>query len=357
MARGFVSTINRMAREAERSRKVQERSRIRHAKAAAHEVKQLEKFERQAYLEARQDEAQAQNEQLAEQNAELNGILAATLAQDLSIDFDRLRKRVADRDLDKDRDLRLPQVPMLATLMPQPPGFFGKLMPGAQSRHRQRVENAEAEHATVLTSFEAARKRRASALADLQAEADRHNAEILSLRDAYKASEAEGVISYFEAVFQRSEYPDSFPQEHNIAFVPESKQLVVDYEIPPIDEAIPTVEKYRYVKSSDDIVETKRTEKSRQALYASVLAQTALRFLHEVFASDAEQVVDVAVVSIFVSTIDRATGRPIRPCLVSVRLSAEQFADLHLERVEPAVCLRQLRANVSGHPSELCRAE
>ncbi|TXN21832.1 restriction endonuclease [Methylobacterium sp. WL9] len=353
VARGFVSTINQMAREAERSRKAQERARVRHAKAAAYELKQMEKFERQAYLEARQEEAQAENDQLAEQIAGLNGILESALAQDLSIDFDQLLGRVSEGDLDDDPQLRLPAVPALAALMPRPVGFLGKLMPGANGRHQRLVQNAEAEHAALTREFEGIKKRRAAALAELQAKADRHNAEISALRDAYTEGQAEAVIAYFEAVFQRAAYPDTFPQEHSIAFVPESKQLVVDYQIPPIDEVIPTVEKYRYVKSTDDITETKRTDKSRQALYASILAQTALRLLHEVFASDVEQVVEVAVISVFVSTIDRATGRPVRPCLVSVRVPAEQFAQLHLERVEPAVCLRQLRANVSGHPSEL----
>ncbi len=161
------------------------------------------------------------------------------------------------------------------------------------------------------------------------------------------------MIAYFEAVFQQSEYPDCFSQEHNIAFLPDSRQIVVDYEIPSIDETVPVVEKYRYIKSKDEFVETKRTEKSRQSFYASILAQTALRLFHEVFASDVEHVVEVAVINIYVPTIDKATGHSIRPCLISARLSAEQFAELHLERVEPTVCLKQLRANVSSHPSEL----
>lgn len=353
MARGFVSTINRIAREAERSRKAQERARIRDERAALKELRQMEKFEREAYIEDRQDEAQAENDQLAEKMAELNSILEVSLAQDLSIDFKKLMKRVSEGDLDKDASLHLSAVPALNELKPRALGFFGRLIPGAQGRHRKLSEKAEAQHSALVDDYERVRKRRWAAFAELQAEADRHNTEITALKNAYCAKEAEGVIAYFEAVFQRSQYPDSFPQGHNIAYVPESGQLVVDYEIPSIDEAVPVVEKYRYVKSNDEIVEAKRSEKSRQAIYASVLAQTALRLLHEVFSSDRDRVVDVAVASIFVSTIDRATGRPVRPCLVSVRVSAEQFADLHLERVEPAVCLKQLRAHVSRHPSEL----
>lgn len=353
MARGFVSTINKMAKEAERARKAQERANVRFAKFTAQQIKQFNKIERQAYQEARQNDVQIENEKLSEENINLGKILENALIRNISIDFERLQKRVTERDLDSDPKLRLPQVPMLAALMPEPLSFFQRLIPGAKSRHHKLAANAEAEHAAQLNNFEEIRKRRTSTLAELQTQADRHNAEISAIKDAYKAGEAEGVIAYFEAVFQRSEYPDCFSQEHNIAFLPDSKQIVIDYEIPAIDEVVSFVEKYRYVKSSDEIVETKRTDKSRQSLYASILAQTALRLLHEVFASDVEHAVGVAVINIFVSTIDKATGRSIRPCLISVRLSAEQFAELHLERVEPAVCLKQLRANVSSHPSEL----
>ncbi|APT35094.1 hypothetical protein MCBMB27_05803 (plasmid) [Methylobacterium phyllosphaerae] len=364
MARSFISTLNKMAREADRARRNQERAEARYARAAAQEARlqeraaaqtarQLDKLERQAYLEARQEEAQSENDLLAHQIEELNGILRAALSTDLTVDFDALLKHVSDRDLDSDLSLRLTPVPPLDTLLPAPLGFFGRLIPGARTRHRRLSEQAQTSHEALLADLDAVRQRRATALADLQAKAERHNTEITALRDAYQAGDAEAVVSYFEAVFQRSEYPEGFPQEHSIAFSPESKQLVVDYEIPAMDDAIPTVEKYRYVRSNDEIVETKRSEKTRQALYAQVLAQTALRLLHEAFDSDEARVVESAVVSVFVSTIDRATGRPIRPCLVSVRVSAEQFAQINLDRVEPTTCLKQLRAHVSGHPSDL----
>ncbi len=353
VSRGFISTINKMAKEAERARKAQERAKVRFAKSAAKQLKQLNKFERESYHEARQNDAKTENERLLNENSTLCNILESALNRNISIDFDRIRKKVTDRDLDADPLLRLPEVPMLENLMPEPLGFFQKFIPGAKGRYRKLAANAETEHAALLNNFEAIMKRRTSALGELQKEADRYNAEISALRDAYKAGEAEGVIAYFEAVFQQSEYPDCFSQEHNIAFLPDSRQIVVDYEIPSIDETVPVVEKYRYIKSKDEFVETKRTEKSRQSFYASILAQTALRLFHEVFASDVEHVVEVAVINIYVPTIDKATGHSIRPCLISARLSAEQFAELHLERVEPTVCLKQLRANVSSHPSEL----
>ncbi len=99
MARSFISTLNKMAREADRARRNQERAEARYARAAAQEARlqeraaaqtarQLDKLERQAYLEARQEEAQSENDLLAHQIEELNGILRAALSTDLTVDFD-----------------------------------------------------------------------------------------------------------------------------------------------------------------------------------------------------------------------------------------------------------------------------
>ncbi len=78
---------------------------------------------------------------------------------------------------------------MLENLMPEPLGFFQKFIPGAKGRYRKLAANAETEHAALLNNFEAIMKRRTSALGELQKEADRYNAEISALRDAYKAGE------------------------------------------------------------------------------------------------------------------------------------------------------------------------
>ena len=37
---------------------------------------------------------------------------------------------------------------------------------------------------------------------------------------------------YFSLILQTSSYPNGFPQTFRIAFVPESRQLVVEYQLP-----------------------------------------------------------------------------------------------------------------------------
>jgi restriction system protein len=88
-------------------------------------------------------------------------------------------------------------------------------------------------------------------------------------------------------------------------------------------------------------------------MYAQVVAQVALRTLHELFRADRTDWLETVVLNCYVDTIDPATGQPTRPHLVTVRTPKETFEGLNLRQVDPLACLRGLRAEVSRSPHEL----
>ena len=69
------------------------------------------------------------------------------------------------------------------------------------------------------------------------------------LRARLDAAEPEAIVEYFSLVLEQSSYPGGFPKKHRLAFVPESRQLVVEYELPPIS-IVPAIRSYRYVKAT-----------------------------------------------------------------------------------------------------------
>jgi restriction system protein len=160
------------------------------------------------------------------------------------------------------------------------------------------------------------------------------------------------ITDYFTMVLERSIYPGGFPQEFRIAFVPESKQVVVDYELPKPD-IIPEVLEYRYVKSKDVIEEKPRKPAEIKELYQDIVSSITLRSCHELFESDQAHHIDVAVFNGFVQTIDASTGKDIRPCLISVRMTRENYENIDLSRVDKKACLRNLGATVSPRPYEV----
>ena len=138
-----------------------------------------------------------------------------------------------------------------------------------------------------------------------------------------------------------------------MAFVPESKQLVVECELPTVEASVPTVKQHRYIRARDAIEQSPRPASQVKALYASVVAQIAIRALHELFEADRTGKLETIVFNAFVNTVDPATGKPVSPHLVTVRTSREAFMELDLRNVEPLACLKGLNASVSKSPSEL----
>jgi restriction system protein len=188
--------------------------------------------------------------------------------------------------------------------------------------------------------------------AALVEEAARQNAEIDSFRTEFEAGDPDAIVSYFDMVLQRSSYPDEFPRHFRLAYVPESTQLVVEYELPSVS-VVPSVKTYKYVKAKDEITSTPQPAAHIKALYTSVVAQVTLRTLHELFEADRTKCIDTLVLNCYVDTLDPATGTAIKPVLVTLRTTRDLFGELDLGRVEPLACLKHLGAGVSKSPNEL----
>lgn len=135
--------------------------------------------------------------------------------------------------------------------------------------------------------------------------------------------------------------------------MPESKQLVLEYELPEMNAVIPTVRAYKYVKASDSVTETASPEPQRRAHYTTLVAQVVIRTLNEVYGAGLKGHVQTVVLNTFVDSIDRATGRRVRPCVVSVRTTKDFFQALDLRYVSPVECLNTLKACFSRSPAEL----
>ncbi len=130
-----------------------------------------------------------------------------------------------------------------------------------------------------------------------------------------------------------------------------ARRLVLEYELPAVN-VVPRAKTYRYVKSRETVVETRRPAGQVKALYASTIAQLALLSLATVFELDRERQVEVVTFNGVVETLDPSTGQSIRPCLISVRVDADTFAGIELEDVDPSACLKRLAATVSPNPTK-----
>jgi restriction system protein len=353
MARAQAGRVRAEAaavREVERAKRAYERATIA-------EQKELKR----QYVEARDTEVESRNDELRGTEAVLDGLLAGTLDVDDTIDFDSMKHR-PNRPVFEAGALAMPaDEPQWSAFEPEAPKGLAKAF--GKDRHAATVEAAKTGFNEAVARHQAEERLRLSALAQAQAEHERavealrqelveQHRGVDEFKQAFESGDPEAVVGYFDLVLRGSQYPSDFPQHFKLAYVPDSRQLVVEYDLPPLS-VVPTVKAFKYVKASDSVTETAMPATQVRGRYASVLAQVTLRTLHELYEADHGRHLDVIVLNGMVDTIDRATGQPVRPCLITVRATKDSFLSLDLALVDPHACLRHLSASVSKSPAEL----
>jgi restriction system protein len=173
--------------------------------------------------------------------------------------------------------------------------------------------------------------------------------------DAFNARGPEAFVEAIQRALATSVYPEGLDGSCAAQYIPESAELWVEYELPR-QEVVPAVTGYRYVKSKELIQPEPRKEVEINRLYERLVARVALRTLAEAFDVAPPTLVSGIVFNGYVSAKDRATGKPVRPLLISVHAMREPFAEIVLDEPEldPKACLKgHLNAMLSPHPYDL----
>ena len=154
-----------------------------------------------------------------------------------------------------------------------------------------------------------------------------------------------------QSVLRSSTYPTTVPVECRVHYRPEAGELLIDCELPRHD-VVPAIASYRYIKGKKELRPTARKEPERRWRYGRLIARIALRVIREALDATPPTIVGTVTMNAHVSAVHTATGRPIRPCMVSVMAERDEFDQLHLDapELDPQRCLRYLNAIVSPHP-------
>jgi restriction system protein len=351
-ARARAAAETRAAREAERAERAYQR-------ALAAEAKEQKRL----YHEARAAAVDLQNQELQEQVARLQLLLADTLPVDDALNFESLKEKASIPNFDPGQLAEPTPMPSPDSFKPEPLTWLQSKVPGAKAKFdraweqgRQAYDQAVAAWQTTeeqrTRRLEAARAEHEREVAETTARLARQHAEVEAFRAGFLAGEREAILDYFHLVLERSSYPDGFPQQFKLAYLPHNKELVVDYELPGYD-VVPAMRAFTYVQRSDSINQTKRPDKERRELYRLVVSQLAIRTLHELYEADTPRYLESIVFNGYVDTVNAATGKPEQPYLVTVRAYRDRFLDRDFSRLNPENCLQDLNARVSTRPEEL----
>jgi len=308
-----------------------------------------ERIRQQEHRESQQQTAEEQTAAVQERMKTLDEVLTSVLPL-RPLSFDRLMAVPRTPEFDPGPLGPAVPAPDWDDFAPVPPGglgrFLGTVRHGRQvAEARTRFEAAQAEHqqreSERRQALAAAKARYDRKVTEERAKAVARNAYVTGRQTAFAAREAEAVQWFVDCVLRASKYPDGFPREYQVAYRPERREVAVDFELPP-RRVVPSARAYRYVKVRDVIEPVPRQEGEISQCYDRLVSCVALRALHEIFGATPPEVVQAVAFTGRVSTVDRATGKPLRPELLSVSAERSWFDDLVLAAVDPATCLNAL---------------
>lgn len=368
--KGLIDILIESQQEAKKRQEAEARARL---KVQQETIKAQKAYERsqivekkefaRVYAEQQAVEVAIKNQQVEKRVAELNNILFASLSVKHYFDLSYLKKNPFIPPFDPGNLGVQPTPPSLLSYLPPEPTGLQKMLSSVRKKYEQDVANGRLRYEADLNLYRSNEVARQAALntrwnqyqqyiIGIQQQAQEYNAAIDQLQKDVIAGVAEAVVNYFTLVINNSNYPEGFTQHFKLAYIPESKQLVIEYDFPTLD-IIPEVASFKYVKTKDQITETAMPIAKRKEIYSSVISQLTLRTIHEVFDADAANCVETIVFNGFLETLNKSTGHNIRVCLITVLTTREKFISLNLKQVEPTLCLKNLGGEVSANPTEL----
>ncbi len=161
-------------------------------------------------------------------------------------------------------------------------------------------------------------------------------------QDYLRGNGAEAIVGYCDLVLATSSYPDYFPQSYELHYNLETRMLIVDYQLPSIDE-LPTLKEVKYIQTRDEFAEKHLPQTQINRLYDNLLYQVALRTNHELYGADRINALASIVFNGFVDSIDPATGRQNNSCILSLQTKKEEFESINLSKVDPKACFKSLK--------------
>ena len=169
-----------------------------------------------------------------------------------------------------------------------------------------------------------------------------HNKKIEKLKTSYLNHEPNAVIEYCELVLNNSIYPESFPKDFDIDYNAETKVLIVEYVLPSPDQ-IPTLLEVKYIATKKELKETYISETQLFKIYDIAIYNITLRTLHELFEADQSNTIEAIVFNGWVNAINKATGKTVNNCIVSIQVNKPEFIEIKLSNIDPKACFKSLK--------------
>lgn len=176
------------------------------------------------------------------------------------------------------------------------------------------------------------------------------NKKVEQIERLYNKQDMNSAREFAELILDYSKYPDFVPKKFEVDYNLETKILVVDYALPPID-SLPTLKEYKLIK--DEWKGYYISDTQLQKNFEATMYNITLRTLFELFYTDSVNAFDSICFNGWVNAINKATGKRENNCILSVQAKKEDFLEIDLRNVDPKACYKSLKGISSSKLSTI----
>lgn len=172
----------------------------------------------------------------------------------------------------------------------------------------------------------------------------KYNNNIDRWKNDFEVGEKQAVEKYIEVIFSNSNYPEKFEREYEIDYFKLEKNLLISLKIPNPNE-ISKIKEYKYSPTKQEIINKEMLKTEFANYYKSIIFQTVLRTLHEVFEGVyIKNILEKITLNIWTEKLDESIGVEELKCILSIECLREEFEKINLEKIEVEECLKFLNA-------------
>ena len=181
---------------------------------------------------------------------------------------------------------------------------------------------------------------------------NRLNKNIDNYKKDFESHKKEPVELYFDSIINQIEQPIDCEQKYELFYNETNKLLEISYQLPIYDD-FPNLSALSYIKTKNEIKETYFSESANKKRYEDYIYKLIFSIIAIVFNSDSVDAIETIVFNGQAENIDRAIGKKVKNCVLSLLITKEQFNELNLEYIDPKATFKANKGIAGANISEL----
>lgn len=317
----------------------------------------MDRAQKQAYLEGQVQRCDQLNEMLDKKFYAIENILLHHIEKCSRSDRKIFAKKEIDyADINRKMEAVIPSPNKPHLQKPLKFRIFNLTL-GGEQRYQRAVNRAHDKYRKKLRSYENSLERRESLRHREIDSINEYNFRIRQKYNSYKNVNREGIEFYVEnvcGIFCIEDHLDlgdtSFCKTFQLDDNP--RDITINLWIPPADEIIGDVKRFRYIKTQDEFRTTKIVKKEKKRIYDLFICQVTLCITHDIFEYDCDNIIENLCINIIRKDIHPADGHLYNEVLLSLYVRRADYLKINIRNIDPIECVKMFGARISRNSIE-----